>query len=319
MHFDARTRSLGKDEMLTGIVHSIDAADRNIMNQIRTAAAAGKGHVDREPFDAMMEQTPDGAGITYEPDMVGGVSGVWCRPSAAPADRAILYIHRGAYIAGSAAAFRHLAGQIAARAGTAAFVPDYRLAPEHRFPAAFDDAHAAYRGLAEPETGAIAIVGDSAGGGLALALIAATCAEAATSGALAPCAGVAMSPWTDLALTGPSLENRADADPFLTKDALAQAAAQYLAGQDARAPHASPLYGDLRGLPKIQVHTGTDEILLDDARRYAQSALAANVDVALHSWEGMPHVFPSTVGTLKAATQALDLIGTFLRERLDAR
>jgi monoterpene epsilon-lactone hydrolase len=306
-------------EALTGIVHSIDAADHEVMNQIRSAAANGKGHIDREPFDAMMEQTPDGAGIMYKPDTVGGVSGVWCRPSAAPADRAILYIHGGAYIAGSAAAFRHLAGQIATRAGTAAFVPDYRLAPEHRFPAAFDDAHAAYCGLVETEIRAIAIVGDSAGGGLALALIAAACAEAATSRALGPCAGVAMSPWTDLALTGRSLENRADADPFLTKDALAQTAAQYLAGQDARAPQASPLYGHLRGLPPIQVHTGTDEILLDDARRCAQSARAANVDIALHLWEGMPHVFPSTVGTLNAATQALDLIGAFLRERLDAR
>jgi epsilon-lactone hydrolase len=306
-------------EASTDVVHPIDAADRKIMDQIRTATAAGKGHVDREPFDAMMEQTPDGADITYEPGTVGGVSGIWCRPSAAPAGRAILYIHGGAYIAGSAAAFRHLAGQIAARAGAAAFVPDYRLAPEHRFPAAFDDAHAAFRGLVEAETRAVAVVGDSAGGGLALALIAATCAEAAKNGALAPCAGVAMSPWTDLALTGPSLENRADADPFLTKDALAQAAAQYLAGQDARAPQASPLYREFRDLPPLSVHTGIDEILLDDSRRYAQKARAANVDIALHLWEGMPHVFPSTVGTLNAATQALDSIGAFLREELDAR
>ncbi len=308
-------------EQLSGtspdIVHPIDAADREIMDQIRTGAAAAKGHVEREALDAMMEQTTDGAGITYETGTVGGVNGIWCRPSGAPADRAILYLHGGAYIAGSGNAFRHLAGQIAARAGAAAFVPDYRLAPEHRFPAAFDDAHAAYRGLAESGTRAVALVGDSAGGGVALALIATACAEAAKSGTLAPCAGVALSPWTDLALTGPSLEDRADADPFLTKAALAQAALQYLAGQDPRAPHASPLYGDLRGLPPIRVHTGTEEILLDDSRRYVQSARAANVDIALHLWEGMPHVFPSTVGTLNAATQALDLIGAFLRERLD--
>jgi acetyl esterase/lipase len=112
------------------------------------------------------------------------------------------------------------------------------------------------------------------------------------------------------------LQDRADADPFLTKAALALAAAQYLAGEDARAPHASPLYGDLRGLPPIRVHTGTEEILLDDSRRYVQTARATNVDIALHLWEGMPHVFPSTIGTLSAATQALDVIGAFLRERL---
>jgi len=303
----------------TDVVHPIDAADRQLMKEIRTAAESAKGNVVREPFDATMEQTPDAPGITYEPGTVGGVSGVWCRPSAASAGRAILYVHGGAYIAGSANAFRHLAGQIAARAGAAAFVPDYRLAPEHRFPAAFEDAHAAYRGLLQPETHAIAIVGDSAGGGLALALIAATCAEAANHGATAPCAGVAMSPWTDLALTGSSLENRAAADPFLTRAALAQAAAQYLAGQDARAPQASPLYGEFRDLPPLSVHTGTDEILLDDSRRYAQKARAANGDIALHLWEGMPHVFASTVGTLNAAEQALDLIGAFLRERLEAQ
>jgi acetyl esterase/lipase len=300
----------------TDIVHPLDATDRDIMDQIRAGAAAAKGHVERNALDAMMEQTPDGAGITYEPGTVGGVNGIWCRPSGAQADRAILYLHGGAYIAGSGKAFRHLAGQIAARAGAAAFVADYRLAPEHRFPAAFDDAYAAYGGLVELGSRAVALVGDSAGGGLALALIAAACAEAPKSGTLTPCAGVVLSPWTDLALTGPSLQDRADADPFLTKAALALAAAQYLAGQDARAPHASPLYGDLRGLPPIRVHTGTEEILLDDSRRYVQTARATNVDIALHLWEGMPHVFPSTIGTLSAATQALDVIGAFLRERL---
>jgi acetyl esterase/lipase len=299
-------------------LHPLDVADEKAMAEIRKASAPGKGRVDRAPFDQMMEQTPDANGISYEPATVGGVSGIWCRPATQRPDAVILYIHGGAYIAGSARAFRHLAGQIAARAGVAAFVPDYRLAPEHPFPAAFDDAYAAYRGLIGGETRAIAIAGDSAGGGLALALLSAAGAEAAKSGSLGPSAGVAMSPWTDLALAGPSMETRADEDPFLTKDALAAAAAQYLAGQDARVPSGSPLYGELSGLPPIQVHTGTAEILLDDSRRYADRAGSAKVEIALHTWEGMAHVFPSAVGTLHAAGAALDLIGMFLRERVAA-
>ena len=306
------------NEIVSETLHPLDPADEKVVAEIRKATVAGKGHVDRAPFDQMMEQTPDATGIFYEPATVAGVSGIWCRSAAQRPDAVILYVHGGAYVAGSARAFRHLAGQIAARAGIAAFVPDYRLAPEHPFPAAFDDAYAAYRGLICAETRAIAIVGDSAGGGLALALLAAACAEAAKSGALGPSAGVAMSPWTDLALAGSSMETRADEDPFLTKDALAAAAAQYLAGQDARVPSASPLYGDLSGLPPIQVHTGTAEILLDDSRRYADRAGFAKVDLALHTWEGMAHVFPSSVGTLHAAGAALDSIGTFLRERVAA-
>ena len=300
-------------------VHPLDPADRASLVAIRAAAAAAKGSVDRGALDTMMDQTPDAPGVTYERGTAGGVSGTWCRPEAPRPHRAILYLHGGAYIAGSAQAFRHLAGQIAARSRAVAFVPDYRLAPGQPFPAAFNDAYAAYRGLLKPLTRGVAVVGDSAGGGLALALIAALAADAPESGLLAPCGGAVMSPWTDLALTGSSLVDRADADPFLTRDSLAQAAARYLAGADARTPRASPVYGDLSGLPPLSVHTGMDEILLDDSRRYARQARAANVDIALHLWDGMPHVFPSTVGTLNAAREALDAMGTFLRERLDAQ
>ena len=126
----------------------------------------------------------------------------------------------------------------------------------------------------------------------------------------------ALSPWLDLALTGPSMEERADDDPILTRAMLATTAASYLQGQDPRDPHASPLSGDLAGLPPLQLHVGTSEILLDDSRRYVARARRAGVDATAHVWEGMPHVFPASVGTLAAAERALDTTAAFLKEQL---
>jgi epsilon-lactone hydrolase len=125
-----------------------------------------------------------------------------------------------------------------------------------------------------------------------------------------------MSPWTDLALTGASLRDRADEDPLLTEGMLSKAAAQYLNGHDARDPRVSPLYGDLAGLPPIQLHVGASEILLDDTRRYVGRASAAGVAATAHVWEAMPHVFAASVGVLEAAEQALDTMARFLRDRL---
>jgi acetyl esterase/lipase len=228
----------------------------------------------------------------------------------------ILYLHGGAYVLGSAHAYRHLAGQVAARANAVAFAADYRLAPEDPFPAAVGDAVAAYRGLVESGARTIALVGDSAGGGLALAVLSITWAEAVAGTGMGPRAAVALSPWTDLALTGPSMEERADDDPILTPAMLAATGASYLHGHDPRDPHASPLYGRFAGLPSIQLHVGTSEILLDDARRYVERARREGVDATAHVWEGMPHVFPASVGTLDAAERALETIAAFLKEKL---
>jgi epsilon-lactone hydrolase len=304
------------DTGVAEIYHSLAHEDSTVMDAMRIAVAPGKGHIERARFDQVMEQTPDAVGVTFETGIVGGVSGVWCRRKDISLRAVILYLHGGAYIAGTAHAYRHLGGQLAARTGVAAFIPDYRLAPEHHFPAAVDDARAVYRGLIAQGVRAIAIVGDSAGGGLALVLLAIAKSEALTAGGLAPCAGAVMSPWADLALTAASLKDRADADPLLTLNSLIAAAGHYLNGRDAYDPLASPLYGSLAGVPPLQIHVGMDEILLDDARRYFERARAAKVDAALHVWEGMPHVFPSNVGKLMAADQALDAIAAFLRERL---
>ncbi|ESQ86486.1 alpha/beta hydrolase [Asticcacaulis benevestitus] len=305
----------------TEIFHPLDDKDAVVVATMRQVLAPIKGTINspasRGLFDEVMEHTPDARGMTYEAGTVGGVSGLWCLPDNKRSDVFILYCHGGAYILGSARAFRHLAGQIAARTRVATFVPDYRLAPEHPFPAAVTDLVSVYYGLCDLAPQAISIVGDSAGGGLALVLLALMQAEATAGTVLAPRAGVAMSPWTDLALTGASMTERAEADPLLTPDMLKTTATLYLNGQSPEAPSASPLYGHLANLPPIHIHVGEDEILLDDSRRYASRAQSVGSDVSLNVWQGMPHVFPSNIGALSAAGKALDLIGQFLTARFE--
>jgi monoterpene epsilon-lactone hydrolase len=296
------------------IHHPLDVADAATIAAMRAAMAAHPMEPSREAYDWLLEQTPDAEGVSYEAGSVGGVRGVRARPAVAKPRAAILYVHGGAYVLGSAQAYRHFAGQVAARAGIPAFVPDYRLAPEHPFPAAVVDARAALAGLRSLEGGleALAIVGDSAGGGLGLAILAeASRAAKSASGDDPRMAGALFSPWTDLALTGESLVGRAAEDPLLKVAVLDGGSAQYLAGHDARDPLASPLYADFARLPPVQVHVGTAEILLDDARR-----LSASDAFEVHVWEGVVHVFPNNVATLKAAREALDLTGAFLARTL---
>ena len=280
--------------------------------------SADLGPSGRAAFDTLMEKTPSADGVTYEPAQFGDVHGWWCHPASAKPDAAILYLHGGAYVVGSSLAYRHFAGQIASRTGVAAFVPEYGLAPERPFPAAVVDAETVYRGLADAGYRKVAVAGDSAGGGLAL-VTAARMASVAREGSLpCPVAAVAMSPWTDLALTGDSISARAKHDPLLTADALASARNLYLRSTDAHDSRASPLHGEMTNLPPIMLHVGEDEILLDDSRRYANAVRNAGRIVEIHVWQGMVHVFPANVSLLHAARSALDLIGNFLRQQLVA-
>jgi monoterpene epsilon-lactone hydrolase len=300
--------------------HTEHLLDRAAMLAMRAMLAlqpaADLGPGGRAAFDELMTKTPAAQDVLYEAAVLGGVPGWWCRPGDADPDTTILYLHGGAYVAGSAQAYRHFAGQLAARAEAAAFVADYGLAPERPFPAAVEDADAAYRGLALAGFSRIAVVGDSAGGGLAL-ITAARMTKAALDGSVPrPSAVCVMSPWIDLALNGESVETRAKHDPVLTSDALEGARQMYLGHMNAKDPRVSPLYGDLAGLPPVLLHVGEDEILLDDARRYAHLMAESDPPAELHVWQGMVHVFPANLSQLQAAPEALDIAGEFLRRHL---
>ena len=255
-------------------------------------------------------------GVTFDFDTVGGVVEWWCRPADAPQRTAILHIHGGWFTWGSARAFRHLVGHIAKQAGAAAFIPGYRLAPEHPFPAALEDVEVSYRALLDRDIQRIAVSGDSAGGNLALSLLARIIAQSSSGAMRAPMAAVVLSPVTDLTLGGSSWETRAVADPYFTRAQSAELIHAYLNGHNSSDPDASPLFGTLAGLPPIRVHVGDNEVLLKDSRRYVERAVAAGIDAKLDVWMGMPHGFLGGIGRLEAAAEALKAIGQFLSEQL---
>ena len=301
---------------MTTIYHNESPDDHAFMQAMRAELSTHPplvlGPETRPFFDKMIKSTSAAKAITYEPATIEGVRGWWCRPSDAIEGAAILYLHGGAYVLGSAEAYCNFAGQIAARAKVAAFIADYRIAPEHSFPAAINDAEAVYRGLSAADDSRLALVGDSAGGGLALSLLVKLSKDNSVT---QPYAAAVISPWTDLALTGDSMRTRAEADPLLTPEALRKAAALYVNEADLRNPHASPLYGDMSQLAPVLIHVGEDEILLDDSRRFAEQIAADQGTAELHIWQGMTHVFPSSLERLQAAGEALDNIGLFLTPR----
>jgi acetyl esterase/lipase len=224
----------------------------------------------------------------------------------------MLYLHGGGYVVGSIATHLGLAGRLSRAAAARVLLLNYRLAPEHPFPAAVEDATAAYRWLLGTgvKPGRIAIAGDSAGGGLTVATLVAL----RDAGEPLPAAGVCQSPWIDLEGAGESVTTKAHVDPLVHKDMLLKMASWYLAGANPRTPLAAPLYADLQGLPPLLVQVGTAEILLDDATRLADRARAAGVAVTLEPWEGMIHVWQLFASILPEGQQAIDRIGAFVRQ-----
>lgn len=241
---------------------------------------------------------------------VGGVPGYWVKPSSPKPSVVMLYVHGGGYRSGTAKAYCPLAAHFATRVNVCAFLPDYRLAPEHTFPAAVEDGQTVLQGLVEMGYSQVVVVGDSAGGGLSLSLL------CSSPEAHVICAAVLMSPWTDLSLTNSSITLRATADIVLTAKMLSNCAVFYLGSHDPLNPLASPLYADFSQLPPLQVHVGDREILLDDSLKLEERAKPAGVEVDIHVWKGMGHAFPYMLGKLQAADAALDMMVTFLSDRL---
>src|SRR6266516_1547344 len=197
-------------------VHPLSPEDSLGATALRAGVAAFKGKLAgtaaRGPFDAIMERVTAPAGVTFEADTVGGISGWWAKPARPRKGAAIIHVHGGWFNLGTASAYRNFVGHIASSAGADAFVPDYRLAPEHRFPAAVEDVEACYRGLVDKGINKIAVTGDSAGGNLALVLLSIACAQA-HKGGRAPVGAVAISPVTDLAPTVESQQTRQGTAP----------------------------------------------------------------------------------------------------------
>ncbi len=230
------------------------------------------------------------------------------RRSGAPT---VLYLHGGGFIACSPETHRPLVGSIVRRIGGDAWVPAYRLAPEHPYPAALDDAKAAYRYLLDEvgvDPSRLVVAGDSAGGGLVLSLMLA----ARDAGWPLPAAIVAFCPWADLAATGASLDENSDRCSMFAGDTIRRATAFYVGQADPYSPLVSPVYGDFRGLPPLLVHASTDEVLRDDAVRVAQRAREAGVAVELQLWRRVPHVWQFFAAVLPEAEQSLTRATAFI-------
>lgn len=265
----------------------------------------------RALFHEMIASVPLPEDVTATPGRLGGIPVVTVETPGDESSAVVLYFHGGAYALGSAGDSVGLAADVARRVGVRAVSVDYRLAPEHPFPAAVDDAVAAYRALLADGTPSseVAFVGESAGGGLVVATLVAL----KEAGLPQPSSAVVFSPWADLTLSGDSLTGKADVDPALTAKGLQIRARDYLGETDPATPLASPVFADLTGLAPLLIQVGSHEILLDDAVRLAARAAAHDVAVELQVWPQVPHVFQGFAALLDDADAALTSAAAFTR------
>ncbi len=295
------------------IVFGISDSEREREQKLREQFAHFWSTATGEPraiYDTFISASPLTEDVILEAVDDAKVQGWWVRPRETEPGQAILFVHGGGYVQGSAKAYRGFVSQIVSRTGIPALVIDYPLAPEATLPLAPQAALKAWRFLIDQGFERIAIVGDSAGGGLTLITLAELIRQPRGP---APIAGVAFSPWTDLAFTGASMTDANVVDPLVGYEYLRECARSYLGAANASDPLASPLYAELQGLPPLLIQVGTDECLLDDSRQFADRAARAGVPVQLEVWEGMHHVFQLDVAHLESSRAALDRAARFLR------
>ena len=280
-------------------------------NELDLTSSPQKARAD---FSASIGAAPVAADITFESGKLAGLPVLASTTPGARTDQTLLYIHGGAFVIGNPTDYRSLSGELGRAAGVSTVSLDYRLAPEHPFPAAVDDCVAAYRALLEGgiKPADIVLAGDSAGGGLVIA----TLVAARDAGLPMPAGALTISPWVDLACTGSSMQSKIAADPSITREGLLANAELYLQGKPLTTPLASPLYADLRGLPPVFVQVGTAEVLLDDAIRLVGALGAADVPVHLSVWPNMPHVWHIFGFMLSEGRDALTEAGVFLTASL---
>jgi len=272
---------------------------------------AGDLREQRPLFEQMMTAVPVPADVVATPGQLGGVPVIAVDIPGVTTGGVIVYFHGGFFAIGSAAASVGLAADLARAAGMRVVSVDYRLAPEHPYPAAPDDAMGVYRALLESgqDVARVALAGESAGATLAVVTLAAI----GRAGLPQPAAAVLMSPWADLAGTGQTITTKADVDPVVTAAAVRVRARDYLDGASAFDPAVSPVYGSLAGLPPLLIQSGSHEVLLDDAIRLAARAARDDVAVTLDVTPGVPHVFQAFAAVLDEGADALTRAGAFLR------
>jgi len=268
----------------------------------------------RQQLRALLSAQPLPAEVTVTEAALGGVKTAEITVDGVESRHVVLYFHGGVYVMGDAFLAADLASQVGRRTNAKVISVDYRLAPEHPYPAAVDDAFAAYKALLDDgvDPSDIVFAGESAGGGLSVA----TLVNARDHGLPLPAAAYLMSPYADLTLAGTTMETRAGADPLLSRELLQPRVTDYVSGQDAALGLISPVFADLSGLPPLIIQAGTHEVLLDDALRLAQQAAIADVEVSLDITPGAPHVFQAYYPLLDEATPALDRAGQFLSAHL---
>ncbi len=270
--------------------------------------------VMRKGWDGLFSDVEYTVGASAEPVDADGVTAEWITAPGARSDRAVVYLHGGGYIMGSVNSHRDMCERLSREAQARVLALDYRLAPEHPFPAALEDSIAAYRWLLKEgiEPQHIAIGGDSAGGGLTFA----TLVSLRDAGDPLPGCAIPLSPWVEFEGTGDSITSRADIDPMVRQDLDLKMGKAYLDGGDLRNPLAAPIYADLHGLPPLFIQVGEREILFDDSSRMADKATQAGVEVTLREWPGMIHVWQIFASRLDEGQAAIEELGAFVREHI---